>query len=141
MNSPIASGWIPSSSASRIFPRQISRRHGAIISVRAQTFGLPVSAVTPEIGDTNYPVCGASGGSTTAASVSPAIRIAAGKARDAVLAKVAPELGVAGADDLVAEGGRVYVKGNTAKGMTWKDACRRLGAEPVSVDGEGEDGL
>jgi xanthine dehydrogenase YagR molybdenum-binding subunit len=107
----------------------------------AETMGLPISAVTPEIGDTIYPVCGASGGSTTAASISPAIRIAAGKARDAVLARVAPELGVAGADDLVAEGGRVYVKGNTSKGMTWKEACRRLGAEPVSVDGEWEDGL
>ena len=112
-----------------------------VAMLTAETLGLPVSAVTPEIGDTNYPVCGASGGSTTAASISPAIRIAAGKARDAVLAKVAPELGVAGADDLVAENGRVFVKGNTSKGMTWKDACRRLGAETVSIDGEWEDGL
>jgi xanthine dehydrogenase YagR molybdenum-binding subunit len=111
-----------------------------VAMLTAETLGLPVGAVTPEIGDTIYPVCGASGGSTTAASISPAIRIAAGKARDAVFAKVAPELGV-GADDLVAEGGRVYVKGNTSKGMTWKDACRRLGAEPVAMDGEWEDGL
>jgi len=111
-----------------------------VAMLTAETLGLPVSAVTPEIGDTNYPVCGASGGSTTAASISPAIRIAAGKARDAVFAKVAPELG-ASADDLVAENGRVFVKTNASKGMTWKDACRRLGAEPVSVDGEWEDGL
>jgi xanthine dehydrogenase YagR molybdenum-binding subunit len=97
--------------------------------------------VKPEIGDTIYPVCGASGGSTTAASISPAIRIAAGKARDQVLAKAAPALGVTSADELVAEGGRVYVKATPAKGMTWKEACRYLGAEPVSVDGEWEDGL
>ncbi len=101
---------------------------------------VPVSAVKPEIGDTIYPVCGASGGSTTAASISPAIRIAAGKARDQVLAKAAPVLGV-DADTLVAEGGRVFVKGTPSKGMTWKEACRYLGAEPVSVDGEWEDGL
>jgi xanthine dehydrogenase YagR molybdenum-binding subunit len=112
-----------------------------VAMLTAETLGLPVSAVKPEIGDTIYPVCGASGGSTTAASISPAIRIAAGKARDQVLAKAAPMLGVTGADDLVAEGGRVYVKGTPTKGMTWKDACRYLGTEPVSVDGEWEDGL
>ena len=111
-----------------------------VAMLTAETFGLPVSAVKPEIGDTIYPVCGASGGSTTAASISPAIRIAAGKARDQVLAKAAPVLGV-DADTLVAEGGRVFVKGTPSKGMTWKEACRYLGAEPVSVDGEWEDGL
>ena len=111
-----------------------------VAMLTAETFGLPVSAVKPEIGDTIYPVCGASGGRTTAASISPAIRIAAGKARDQVLAKAAPQLGV-DADMLVAEGGRVFVKGTPSKGMTWKEACRYLGAEPVSVDGEWEDGL
>ena len=111
-----------------------------VAMLTAETFGVPVSAVKPEIGDTIYPVCGASGGSTTAASISPAIRIAAGKARDQVLAKAAPVLGV-DADTLVAEGGRVFVKGTPSKGMTWKEACRYLGAEPVSVDGEWEDGL
>src|SRR4029079_4341800 len=73
----------------------------------AETMGLPVSAVNPEIGDTMYPVCGASGGSTTAASISPAIRIAAGKALDQVFAKAAPQLGVT-ADDLAAGGGRIF---------------------------------
>ena len=111
-----------------------------VAMLTAETFGVPVNAVKPEIGDTIYPVCGASGGSTTAASISPAIRIASGKARDQVFAKVAPVLGVA-ADTLVAEGGRVFVKGTPAKGMTWKEACRYLGAEPVSADGEWEDGL
>src|SRR4029077_7615566 len=106
----------------------------------AETMGLPVSAVKPEIGDTMYPVCGASGGSTTDASISPAIRIAAGKALDQVFAKAAPQLGVE-ADTLVAEGGRIHVKGNNAKGMAWKDACKLLGAEPISVDAEWEDGL
>jgi len=106
----------------------------------AETLGLPVSAVKPEIGDTMYPVCGASGGSTTAASISPAIRIAAGKARDQVFAKAAPQLGV-GADELVADGGRIHVKGNTSKGMAWKDACKLIGTEPISVDAEWEDGL
>src|SRR6266853_2639788 len=111
-----------------------------VAMLTAETFGLPVSAVTPEIGDTNYPVFGASGGSTTAASISPAIRIAAGLARDQVFAKVAPQLGV-NPDMLVAEGGRVSVKGTPSKGMTWKEACRLIGTEPISVDGQWEDGL
>jgi xanthine dehydrogenase YagR molybdenum-binding subunit len=110
-----------------------------VAMLTAETFGLPVSAVTPEIGDTNYPVCGASGGSTTAASISPAIRIAAGIARDQLFAKAAPQLGTT-ADNLVAENGRINVKG-TSKGMTWKEACRLLGPEPISVDGQWEDGL
>ena len=106
----------------------------------AETLGLPVGAVTPEIGDTMYPVCGASGGSTTAASISPAIRIAAGKALDQVFAKAAPQLGVS-PDMLVVDDGRIHVKGNTSKGMTWKDACKLIGTEPISVDAEWEDGL
>ena len=48
----------------------------------------------PEIGDTLYGVSPVSGGSTTAASISPAIRVAAIKALDALKEKVAPALGV-----------------------------------------------
>src|SRR5438093_742354 len=62
--------------------------------VTAETLGLPVSAIKPEIGDTMYPLSGGSGGSTTAASVSPALRVTAGKAPDALCAKVGPALGV-----------------------------------------------
>src|SRR4029077_10158014 len=105
----------------------------------AETLGLPVSAVRPEIGDTMYPACGASGGSTTAASISPASRIAAGKALDQLFEKVAPQLGVS-ADMLVADAGRIHLKG-ASKGMTWKDACKLIGTEPISVEADWEAGL
>jgi len=108
--------------------------------VTAETLGLPVSAVHPEIGDTNYPVSGGSGGSTTAASISPALRLTAGKALDALAAKVAPHLGVE-ASTLTASNGRVHVAGNPSKGMAWKDACKLIGTEPISVDGEWAEGL
>jgi xanthine dehydrogenase YagR molybdenum-binding subunit len=111
-----------------------------VTMVAAETLGLPLSAVKAEIGDTNLPFSGGSGGSTTAASVSPAIRITSVTALDALFAKVAPTLGAA-ADDLVAAGGRIHVKGNTAKGVAWKDACKLIGTEPISVDGKWEDGL
>src|SRR5262249_24163835 len=88
--------------------------------VAAETFGLPVSAVKVEIGDPIYRSSGGSGGSTTAASVTPAIRSTSVKALDALFAKVAPTLG-SSADALVAEGGRIHVKGDRAKGVSWKD--------------------
>jgi xanthine dehydrogenase YagR molybdenum-binding subunit len=111
-----------------------------IAMVAAETFGLPVSAVKVEIGDSNLPFSGGSGGSTTAASVTPAIRVASVDALDALLAKAAPALGAAPAD-LFAEGGRIRVKGNTAKSLAWKDACKLIGTEPISVDGQWQDGL
>ena len=111
-----------------------------VAMVTAETLGLPVSAVKPEIGDTQYPFSGGSGGSTTAASVTPAIRITAGKALDALCAKVGPALGV-DASTLVASGGRIHVKDTPSKGMTWKDACKLIGTEPISVDGKWEEGL
>jgi len=108
--------------------------------VAAETLGLPVSAVKAEIGDSVLPFSGGSGGSTTAASVSPAIRVTSINALDALLAKVAPTLGVTPAD-LIAEGGRIHVRGNTTKGLSWKDACKLIGTEPISVGGKWEDGL
>jgi xanthine dehydrogenase YagR molybdenum-binding subunit len=108
--------------------------------VAAETLGLPISGVKPEIGDSILPFSGGSGGSTTAASVSPAIRVTALNALDALFAKVAPTLG-ATPEDLVAEGGRIHVKGNTAKGVAWKDACKLIGTEPISVNGKWEEGL
>jgi len=108
--------------------------------VTAETLGLPVSAVKPEIGDTMYPLSGGSGGSTTAASMTPAIRLTAGKALDALAAKVAPQLGV-DASTLTASNGRIHVAGDPAKGMAWKDACKLIGTEPISVDAEWADGM
>jgi xanthine dehydrogenase YagR molybdenum-binding subunit len=108
--------------------------------VAAESLGLPVGAITPQIGDTTYPFSGGSGGSTTAASVSPAIRVTTMKALDALCAKVAPVLST-DAKNLVADGGRIHVKGDPSKGLTWKDACKHLGTEPISVDGAWTDGL
>ena len=111
-----------------------------VAMVAAETLGLPVSAVKPEIGDSNYPFSGGSGGSTTAASVCPAIRLTAAKALEALFEKTAPHLGT-GAGNLVAANGRIQVKDNPAKFLTWKDACKTIGTEPISVDGTWEAGL
>jgi xanthine dehydrogenase YagR molybdenum-binding subunit len=108
--------------------------------VAAETLGLQPAQIRPEIGDTMYGVSGASGGSTTAAGVSPAVRIATVKALDALKEKVAPALGVEpGA--LVAERGRLQVKDAPTKGVSWADACKQIGPQPISVDGDWQPGL
>ena len=82
--------------------------------------------VKTEIGDTNYPFSGASGGSTTAAGMTPAVRWTVGKALDALFARVGPALG-ADPETLVAANSRIFVMGNPSKGMSWKDACKLIG--------------
>jgi xanthine dehydrogenase YagR molybdenum-binding subunit len=108
--------------------------------VAADTFGIPTSAIRPEIGDTVYPTSGGSGGSTTAAGISPAIRIATVNALDALKERVAPALGVDAAS-LVAVNGRIQVKDNPSKGMSWAEACKQIGPQPIAADGSWQPGL
>lgn len=103
--------------------------------VLADTLGLPLNAVRVEIGKSSFPVSGASGGSTTVGGVSASVRDAATNALNALLEKAAPELGVQ-PDQLEAWGGKIQVKGDTSKGMAWKDACALIGAMPISVEGK-----
>ena len=111
-----------------------------IAVIAADTLGLQPAAIRPEIGDTMYPISGASGGSTTAAGVSPAVRIATVNALDALKEKVAPTLGVEAAA-LVATNGRIQVKDTPSKGVSWADACKLVGTQPISVDGTWQPGL
>jgi xanthine dehydrogenase YagR molybdenum-binding subunit len=111
-----------------------------VAMVTADALGLQPSQVKPEIGDTQYGVSGGSGGSTTAASTSPGMRIAALKALDALKEKVAPSLGVA-ADALVASGGRIQVKDTPSKGLSWADACKHIGPQPITTDADWQPGM
>jgi xanthine dehydrogenase YagR molybdenum-binding subunit len=108
--------------------------------VAGETLGLPVNAINAQIGDSNFPFSGGSGGSTTAAAVSPAIRVTTSLALEALARRLAPTLGVP-AEDVTASGGRVHAKSDPSKGLAWKDACKLLGTEPVMVDGEWQAGL
>jgi xanthine dehydrogenase YagR molybdenum-binding subunit len=108
--------------------------------ITADSLGLQPAQVTPEIGDTMYGVSGVSGGSTTAASVSPGIRIAAIKALDILKDKVGASMGV-DASTLVAQGGRIYVNDNPSKGMSWADACKQIGPQSIATDGDWQPGL
>jgi xanthine dehydrogenase YagR molybdenum-binding subunit len=108
-----------------------------VAMITAETLGLNIDQIRVEIGDSNFPFATGSGGSTTAASLSPAIRVAAGMARDKLFERIAPRLGVA-PTQLTLGIGRVE---GAAKPLPWRDACKMLGTEPVSVDAQWEAGL
>jgi len=109
-----------------------------ILVVAADTLGIPMDAIQLLIGDTTYPPSGGSGGSTTIGGVSSSTRRAAVDARDALFAKVAPALN-AQPDQLECKNGQLTVKGDSGKSLSWKDACSKLGAMPLTVRGKNPD--
>ncbi len=109
-----------------------------ILIVAAETLGIPMDAIQLLIGDTNYPPSGGSGGSTTIGGVSSSTRRAAVDARDALFAKVAPSLN-AQPDQLACKNGEVSVKGDSSRALSWKEACSKLGAMPLTVRGKNPD--
>jgi xanthine dehydrogenase YagR molybdenum-binding subunit len=106
-----------------------------VAMIAAETMGLPVDGVQAQIGDSNHPFAPGSGGSVTVASVTSTVRHAAENARDALFARIAPSFSVQPAA-LVARNGRVFPKDDPSKGITWREACKRLGTEPISAAGE-----
>ncbi len=103
-----------------------------IAIVAAETLGLPLNAVKVNIGDNHYPRAGASGGSTTVGGVSAATRRAAVDALEALFKQVAPELNADPAA-LEATGGKIRVKNDQTKSMSWKQACAKLGVTPINI--------
>jgi xanthine dehydrogenase YagR molybdenum-binding subunit len=109
-----------------------------ILIVAADTLGIPLDAIQLNIGDTTYPPSGGSGGSTTIGGVTSSTRRAAVDARDALFARVAPALS-AQPEQLECGNGTVQVKGDSSKSLSWKEACSKLGAMPVTVRGKNPD--
>ncbi|MFM7073926.1 MAG: xanthine dehydrogenase family protein molybdopterin-binding subunit [Planctomycetota bacterium] len=106
----------------------------AIALVLAETLGIPYAGIKVNIGSSKLPVSGPSGGSTTIGGVSESHRRAATDALAKINDLVAKKLGVA-ADTLVAANGRIGVKGQADKSLSWKEACNLLGMRPLEVTG------
>ncbi len=106
-----------------------------IMQTACESLGLKMGEVKVKIGDTNYPPSGTSGGSTTVGGVSSSTRKATLNALEKLFAEVAPALG-APADQLEAADGKIQVKGNPAKSLTWKAACQKLGVKSISETGQ-----
>ncbi len=105
-----------------------------IAMVAAESLGLTVPQINVKVGDSSYPPSGASGGSTTVGGVSVSTRKATLNALAKIYEAVAPALG-APADQLEAVDGKIQVKGNPAKSMTWKAACQKIGVKPIEAMG------
>ncbi|HEV2473591.1 MAG TPA: xanthine dehydrogenase family protein molybdopterin-binding subunit, partial [Chthonomonadales bacterium] len=102
-------------------------------AIVAEELGLPVWAVQARIGRSTYGAANSSGGSTTAASLAPAVKSAAYNARKQLFAAVAVALHVS-PDELVAAGRRIAPKGK--RGLAWKQACATLGSKSITGNGE-----
>jgi xanthine dehydrogenase YagR molybdenum-binding subunit len=110
----------------------------AILMVAAETLGLPIGAIRLNIGDTNFPSSGGSGGSTTIGGVSSSTRHAAVDALNQLLEVAAPSLKAKPAE-VEAVNGVVRVKAAPGRSLTWKQACAKLGAKGVTARGKNPD--
>jgi xanthine dehydrogenase YagR molybdenum-binding subunit len=108
-----------------------------IAMVAAETLGLPLNMVKVKIGDNSYPVSGPSGGSTTVGGVSSSTRKAAMNALQKLFETVGPTLN-APPDRLEAVDGKIRMIGNPDKGMSWQQACQKLGVNTISEMGEND---
>lgn len=106
-----------------------------IAMIASETTGLPIGQIKIKIGDNSYPNSGGSGGSTTIGGVTVSTRKSTVNALDKLFQAAAPALNTT-PDQLEAVDGRIQVKGNPDKSMTWQQACQKLGVNEISEMGE-----
>jgi xanthine dehydrogenase YagR molybdenum-binding subunit len=98
--------------------------------VVAETLGIPMNAVTVELGKNAYPPSGGSGGSTTIGGISVSSRKAATEALNALLTNVAGRINTT-AENLEAVNGVIRQIDKPENKIAWKDACRLMGPTPI----------
>lgn len=101
-------------------------------AIVAEELGLGIKDVHEKIGNSKLGAANASGGSTTAPSVAPAVKDAAIKARMLMAERVAPLIGNPKPEEVVFSGGNVSAKGQT---VTWKQAAATLPAAGITAHG------
>jgi xanthine dehydrogenase YagR molybdenum-binding subunit len=100
-------------------------------AIVAEELGLTMDDVLEKIGDSRFGNAGSSGGSATAASLAPAVKDAAYKARIEMAKVLAPVLGT-DADGVWFQKGQVLGGG---KAVGWKEACTAVPAAGIAVRG------
>jgi len=102
-----------------------------IAQVVAETLGLRPDQITVRIGDTLYPAGPPSYGSRTTASITPPARVAAWKALEALFGEAALALNAA-PGDCVARGGRIEVRGEPERSLSFAEAAQRMSGDMIS---------
>lgn len=105
-----------------------------IAAITAEELGLELADVHVEIGSTKLGRANGSGGSTTTASLAPAVEHAAWQVRRAFADKVAGALKTS-ADRVRFADGRVFDGEEPSRGLTWRQACALLGTDGVAARG------
>jgi xanthine dehydrogenase YagR molybdenum-binding subunit len=111
--------------------------------IAADVMGVPVERIRTVLGDSLLPPAPVSGGSMTTASILPATRKAAqdalGKLTQLAATSPASPFSNRKHDDIVAEGGRVFLKGaDPSSGFTYQDVLKRTNQS--AIEGEGYTG-
>jgi xanthine dehydrogenase YagR molybdenum-binding subunit len=106
-----------------------------VSSIIAEELGLEIKDVQPFIGHSEYGPGHPSGGSTTTASVAPAVKMAAVDAREKLTLHAASQLKVKPEEIEIVPGGKFQVKGQAAKSLTWKQLCQSLPAAGLKAHG------
>ncbi|MFW6159751.1 MAG: xanthine dehydrogenase family protein molybdopterin-binding subunit [Acidobacteriota bacterium] len=99
-------------------------------TIAADTLGLKPNEITVKIGNTDYPWCGASGGSTTTPSVAPAVRDAALQALE-FLKKAAAQKMEVEPDKIMAEGDKFFSVPEPSRFVSFKELTGELRREKV----------
>jgi xanthine dehydrogenase YagR molybdenum-binding subunit len=106
--------------------------------IAADAFGLPVDKVKVKLGDSSFPKGAQSGGSQVTASVGPAIRAAAlGAVSNAAKLAIADEnspLHGQKEGDIIADNGRIFLKGDSNKGESYTALLNRKGMAKIEAE-------
>ncbi len=108
--------------------------HTILAQVAAEELGLKAQEVAVHLGDSTYPYSILSGGSLTAATVTPAARSAAAAARRALFDLAAPMLG-APAAELETSSRRIRSRAGKRE-MTWEEVLRKVPGGTLAASGE-----
>ncbi|MGK7905476.1 MAG: xanthine dehydrogenase family protein molybdopterin-binding subunit [Hormoscilla sp.] len=106
--------------------------------IAAENLGISAERVRFELGDTNLPKAPMTGGSMTASSVGPAVKLAAVAARNKVI-KLAVEdprspLYQCHQADIARSSGQLFLKRDPSKGESYGEILSRLGLESISAE-------
>ena len=110
--------------------------------VAADTLGISTDLIDVKLGDTTLPKAPVSGGSMSAASVTPAVKVAATQARLKILTMAAgdSQSPVHGAtpEELDFKDGKVFRKAAPDKSVSFTEILARQGNKPVEATGDAQ---
>ncbi|MGD0335198.1 MAG: xanthine dehydrogenase family protein molybdopterin-binding subunit [Xanthobacteraceae bacterium] len=98
----------------------------------AEVFGLRAEEITVRIGDTEFPPGPPSYGSRATASITPPARTAAWRVLQSLLREAGLALNAA-TEDLVARKGRILVRDDPSRGISFREATARLRTDRISA--------